>query len=210
MKFVLLSFFITLSFIPVAIADSDDVLGAFPVVGSLEEKEDIDQLLFYQKNRTSKQCEAAQAEANNAGLESFFGGKHGLLNLSEILIINKKLRKLKLKTGVKILYYKTKFSRKRPYVVHQEIKPCIDLEKSKSYPSGHTTLARMYARVLSVIFPERAFLFLKRAEEVGLNRVIGGVHHPSDIVAGMKLGDSIADDFLEEGDSYYQLKTLIN
>ena len=30
--------------------------------------------------------------------------------------------------------------------------------------------------------------FLKRAEEVGLDRVIGGVHHPSDVEAGKKLG----------------------
>lgn len=210
MKFSIFTLFVLISCSQLAIADTDDILGPFPPVGSFEEMKDIDQLLIFQNSRTEEQCRLAQAEANNASLESFFGGNHGLLSHAEIKIVNKKLIGLKLKTGIKILYYKTKFSRKRPYLVHSEIKPCIDLEKSKSYPSGHTTLARVYARVLSVIFPERGNLFFKRSEEVGMNRIIGGVHHPSDIVAGTILGDSIADDYLDEGDSFYQLSTLVN
>ena len=33
---------------------------------------------------------------------------------------------------------------------------------------------------------------MKSAEAAALNRVIGGVHHPSDIAAGKKLGLEIA------------------
>ncbi|MBC7430261.1 MAG: phosphatase PAP2 family protein [Bacteriovorax sp.] len=190
--------------------DSKNVLGPYPALGSEEEKQDIQQLLYYQQTRTTEQCATAQAEANNGSLETFFGGNHGLLSAAELNKVQSKLKWVTVKTGTKIFYYKTKFDRPRPYVTHPEIKPCVDLENSKSYPSGHTTLARVYGRILAVIFPERAALFMKRADEVALNRLIGGVHHPSDVVAGKKLGDSIANDYLEDGNSFYQLQTLNN
>lgn len=208
MKCAFLTIFLLLSFSQIAFADSDDVLGPFPAKGTVEEKHDLDQLLYYQKNRTTEQCAEAQSEANNASIETFFGGKHNLLSSNEIAAVSKKLRWLTAKTGMKIFYYKTKFSRNRPYEIYPQVKPCIELENSKSYPSGHTTLARVYARILSVIFPERSALFMKRADEVGLNRILGGVHHPSDVEAGKKLGDAIADDYLELNNSYYDLKAL--
>lgn len=207
MKLTILGLLLCLNFSHAAFAE-DDILGPFPVIGSIEEKQDFEQLLYYQKTRTAEQCAAAQAEANNAGLETFFGGKKGLLSPSEIATVKKQLKWLTVKTGAQILIYKTKFNRPRPYISRPEIKPCIELESSKSYPSGHTALARVYAKILSVVYPERSLLFIKRADEVALNRVIGGVHHPSDIVAGIKLGDAIADNYLESNDFFYQLKTL--
>ena len=60
------------------------------------------------------------------------------------------------------------------------------------------------------MFPERAALLLKLGDQAALNRVIGGVHHPSDIAAGKKLGDAIANDYLETGDNQYQLEAFEN
>jgi acid phosphatase (class A) len=210
MKFAFLSIFILLGCSQFALAGSSNVVGPYPAIGSVEEKADIDQLLYYQKIRTPEQCAAAEAEANHSSLETFFGGKYGLLTAAEMKKVNKKLKWLTVKTGAKILYYKTKYARIRPYITHPEVKPCIEPEKSKSYPSGHTTLSRVYARILSVIYPERSALFMKRADEVALNRIIGGVHHPSDIAAGKRLGDAIAEDYLESGDKFYELHTLEN
>ena len=204
MKFKILLLALCLNFSLPAMADSDDVLGPFPAIGTEEEIKDINQLLDYQKIRTAAQCEAAQKEAD-ASLETFFGK---LLSSSELNTAHTKLRWLTIKAGVKILAQKQKFRRARPYITHPEIKPCIELENSKSYPSGHTTLARVYARVLSVMFPDRSAQFMNRADQVALNRVIGGVHHPSDIFAGKILGDAIADDYLNLNDSLYNLLAI--
>jgi acid phosphatase (class A) len=114
--------------------------------------------------------------------------------------MQKKLKWITVKTGAVVYLNKSNFNRNRPYINHSEIKPCIQLEGSKAYPSGHTTIARVYARIMGAIYPERAVLFLKRSDEVAQNRVIGGVHHPSDIVAGKILGDAIAEDYLETDD----------
>lgn len=173
------------------------VIGPYPKPGSIEELMDFEILLNYQDNRTPEQCELA-ADEEDASIEAFFGGKHALLSDHEIKFAKKKFRALTIKSGLAIYYYKKKYKRPRPYITHPEIKPCVELETSKAYPSGHTTISRVYARALSYFFPERAILFLRRSDEVALNRVIGGVHHPSDVAAGKVLGDSLANNYLRK------------
>jgi acid phosphatase (class A) len=58
-------------------------------------------------------------------------------------------------------------------------------------------MSRILARVLSRIYPDRAAAFMQRADEIAKNRVLGGVHHPSDIEAGKKLGDLVANKMLK-------------
>jgi acid phosphatase (class A) len=200
MKSLILSLTLLLCFSHSAMADSEKKIGPFPAVGTPAEKSDIEQMLFYQATRTPEQCASAESEAN-ASLEAFFGGSHGLLNAAELEEAHAQLRWVTVKAGAKILYYKTKYHRARPYITHPEIKPCIDLENSKSYPSGHATIARVYARLLGIMYPDRKEQFLIRADEVALNRVLGGVHHPSDVEAGKKLGDEIVDDHLNDLES---------
>jgi len=188
-------------------SNPDDVLAPYPAIGSIEEKEDIAQLLYFQNTRTKEQCEVAAREASSS-LENFFGGLKGPLSKDEVSKVQKNIKWLTVKTGSQILYNKRKFNRPRPYVTHPEVKPCIELESSKSYPSGHTVLSRVYARILAVIYPERSIQFLKRADEIAMNRIIGGVHHPSDIVAGKILGDVLADDYLSDNEFYNELVSL--
>jgi acid phosphatase (class A) len=180
---------------PAGIFIDADVIGPFPALGSKEEKEDIATLLYYQNTRTQKECELAGLEAD-ANLKSFYGS---LLADHELKVLQKKLRWITVKTGLTILRYKEKYDRPRPYLSHPEIKPCIELEGSDAYPSGHATLARVYGRILASLFPERAELIKKRNDQIALNRVLGGVHHPTDIVAGSKLGDAIAYEYLVDG-----------
>ena len=163
--------------------------------------------MIYQKTRTLQQCAAAQIEAN-ANLTTLFGQKDGPLSPLEIKRLNSKLTWITIQSGAEIFFHKIKFGRPRPYITHSEIKPCIDLENTKSYPSGHAAISRMYARILSVIYPERALLFLKRADQSAINRLIGGVHYPSDVAAGKVLGDAMADVYLADNDIFYNLSIL--
>ena len=57
-----------------------------------------------------------------------------------------------------------------------------------SFPSGHTALAFPLAYTLSRYFPEYRFLFYSFAVIVGLDRLDGLSHFPSDVVAGAILG----------------------
>jgi len=53
------------------------------------------------------------------------------------------------------------------------------------------------AYALAIKFPKRAKLFFKRANAIAKNRMLGGVHYPSDIRAGKKLADYLAAKFFK-------------
>lgn len=78
-----------------------------------------------------------------------------------------------------------------------EIKPLTDnpLEvptaSNTSYPSGHATEGILFALVLSDLAPQLRDKLIARGIEYGNDRVILGVHFPSDVAAGRVLGRAI-------------------
>ncbi len=182
-----------------AAAHADDFLseliGPYPVPGSIEEQRDVEMLLHYQNTRTEAECAAAGMESD-VSLKALFGGEKGPLTDAEINKAKRKFIKLTIDAGFTIVVAKEKYDRPRPYLSHPQIKPCIELESSKAYPSGHAMFGRMFARVLSNMFPEREIQLIRRGDEIGRNRMLGGVHYPSDVAAGKALGDQLADEYL--------------
>jgi acid phosphatase (class A) len=89
------------------------------------------------------------------------------------------------------------WSRPRPPLLDSRIHACVFLPKSGSYPSGHSTRAFVFAGLLSEVFPEKREALRERAQLVAWSRVIGGVHYPSDIVAGRMLADRLVEEFLK-------------
>lgn len=166
------------------------LLGDYPAKGSAAEAEDFRILFEYQKNRTSTDCSNAESE-ETANFMNMFAGKSGPFTASEGKKIELKVEKLYAPYRPNVSNAKLLFKRKRPYLTNSQIVPCVRLENSYAYPSGHTSMAYAYAAILAKMYPEKEAEFIKRAEQIGLNRVIGGVHHPSDIAAGKKLGDYI-------------------
>lgn len=61
-----------------------------------------------------------------------------------------------------------------------------------AYPSGHASGAFAGATVLGHLMPERAAEFRAMAEQVSFARVYSAVHHPSDVIAGARIGALIA------------------
>ena len=47
--------------------------------------------------------------------------------------------------------------------------------------------------VLGELFPAKKAELLERAKEIGLDRMIAGVHYPNDVEAGTKLGRAIGE-----------------
>lgn len=166
------------------------IIGNYPTKGSVEEMLDFQELLQWQDQRTVEDCELADSQ-NSAKIKTLFASNNGPLTDKEASRLEKKLFKQYAEIGLNVLVAKRLYKRSRPYLVNAEIKPCIELEGSSSYPSGHATMARALGLIISNIYPERKNEIMKRAERAALNRVIGGVHHPSDIIAGKKLGDAV-------------------
>jgi acid phosphatase (class A) len=165
-------------------------IGEFPKVGSKEESLDFNELLDWQNKRSTEECDYAESQ-KSANLENLFVINNGPLTEKEAKRIKRLTFKKYAEAGLNIVIAKKQYNRPRPYNANPEIKPCIELESSSAFPSGHAAIAQFYAHILSEYYPNRRASFFKRSDEAALNRVIGGVHHPSDILAGKKLGNVI-------------------
>ncbi len=92
--------------------------------------------------------------------------------------------------------YKDKFKRLRPYLAYEDIQACLPPESSYSYPSGHSTIGIFLSELLADLFPESEARIKKVGAYFGYSRVICGVHFPSDIEAGKRLGKALAKQVL--------------
>ncbi len=82
--------------------------------------------------------------------------------------------------------------RVRPPLAEPRIKPCVVLEHTASYPSGHSVRGIVWATLLAEIFPDQRDALLARGRQIGDDRALAGMHYPSDVAAGQKLGAEIA------------------
>lgn len=89
------------------------------------------------------------------------------------------------------------FGRRRPFLVDPRVKPVIEMESTPSFPSGHMTRATVWAHILAEIFPESKDDLFVRAKTIGDDRVLGGVHFPSDIEAGRQIGDAVFEKLMQ-------------
>jgi acid phosphatase (class A) len=92
---------------------------------------------------------------------------------------------------------KKAYARPRPFITNPAIDVAIERPDSTSYPSGHATGSALHAALLAAIWPDRAPDFLHQAELVRLARLYAGVHYPSDVMAGKRLGEAIAREMLK-------------
>ena len=91
-----------------------------------------------------------------------------------------------------ILHFKKMFNRRRPTEVDNKLNTLPSkTNKTPSYPSGHSTQARLVARYVAGKFPEHEIELLKRGDECGMGRVQAGFHYPTDDEAGILLGEKL-------------------
>lgn len=82
------------------------------------------------------------------------------------------------------------YRRPRPYVLDPSL-AAGKLEKSFSYPSGHSTESMVLALVLTEIFPDKQDAIVAEARNIGWHRVEIARHYPTDIYAGRVLAQAI-------------------
>jgi len=92
--------------------------------------------------------------------------------------------------GVATTLLKTSIDRTRPFVTYPDDIHKHSVAGSKSYPSGHTSMAFSAATSISLQYPKwyviaPAFIY---ASGVGYSRMYLGVHYPTDVLAGAVLG----------------------
>lgn len=184
----------------------------FPKSGSAEQAADEKELRKIQKSRTQKDCERAVSEVT-VTLQSTYGKPYGQLNADQVNVLIPFFDQIRHDAGPYIGQIKKGYTRLRPYDYLEDLSPCISREKSFAYPSGHATLATLYSLVLMDLFPKNKVNLKKRAEQIGHDRILGGVHHPTDIAAGKKLGSLLYTELKKSkifNDDLEKYKKLLN
>ena len=158
--------------------------------------------------RTEQDVESV---ANNDE-DSFYSIK-GYLKKMRVSFHEGELRDIVQQAVPTIRYFKNKFNRKRPF----EIDGNLDVlgsttNKTRSYPSGHSTQAMIIALYVAQKFPKHRDGLMEAAKEVGMGRVKAGFHFLSDHVAGQMLGTKMfeqmnKEDYGQSMKEYYELGT---
>jgi acid phosphatase (class A) len=162
-----------------------------PAAGSADERRELAAVLEVQRARTPAEVARAQADqlVSVFRFADVLGEKFSAENLPKTAALVKRV------TGEGNLAWdeaKRHWKRPRPFLANPEVQPVVDRPASFSYPSGHSACAWLWASVLGQMVPEKRGELYTRAREYGRNRVVGGVHYPSDDEAGMLTGVAVA------------------
>ncbi|MGB8326283.1 MAG: phosphatase PAP2 family protein [Steroidobacteraceae bacterium] len=156
-----------------------------PAADSPETRAELDQLLALQAQRTPAAAERARAddEASVFRFADVFDAPAAFTpaRLPWTRALFSQLRDDELAA---VKRAKDIFARVRPCRAEPRVAPVIRCPGTRAYPSGHATLGWIDGLVLADMLPEKRAQILARAREYGWNRVVAGVHYPSDIEAG--------------------------
>jgi acid phosphatase (class A) len=79
------------------------------------------------------------------------------------------------------------YKRLRPYNYDSTLHPVCKTDKEFSYPSGHSMSGYLLAFTMAQIVPEKQQEILTRADGYAHDRVVCGVHYPSDTEASRRM-----------------------
>jgi acid phosphatase (class A) len=159
-----------------------------PAVGSAANNAQLAELHRIQKSRTPAQIAAAKADEAEEDIfvyKTIFGPDFnpGMLPLTTDLGSH-----VKNEQSVAGAALKSTFQRVRPYNTDKTLHPvCAVTEVPNSYPSGHALTGYLEGLTLAELVPEKHDEILARADDYARNRMVCGVHYPSDIEASRRV-----------------------
>ncbi len=202
-------------YLPKSHIDSIMIVPPPPEPVSVQQQMDLDKVLAIQKTRTPAQIKRAQTDRDFTGFATVLGPKFTPENLpitsaliskvtaetnaevdrvkdcwqrSRPFVFSKEVMPAENAGAAMMIKPGTAVENKAP---QGGALPCKPAEKapaaSYSYPSGAANGGMTAALILTALLPEKRNELLARAREYGENRVVLGVHFPSDIEAANSL-----------------------
>jgi acid phosphatase (class A) len=186
-------------FIDSSAVDAIALLPPPPVAGSAESVADMDAVLKAQITRSDSEVERGTAEGtlSPAAFQTVLGSEFTAKKYPHICALLEDAAQDSKPFSTRA---KQVFSRPRPKFADSHVRPAVQGDDEPSYPSGHATRAMMWARILCEIAPEKKHALLNRGAEIGWDRVLIGVHYPSDVFAGEVLGQALAQAMSKNAD----------
>jgi len=177
------------SFLSSSRPDATTLLAPPPLIGSAEQQADLDTVRSAHRAATSNDLAIAATE-KKLSLLTFTSVVGPELESESLAKTRAFLAQVHKEAAALTDLAKDFFKRPRPFVADPNLAGS-QMEKTYSYPSGHSTESMVIALVLSELFPERKEALLAKARLIGWHRVQLARHYPTDIYAGRVLAQAI-------------------
>lgn len=180
------------SFVPAEQTNVVRILPSPPAADSEKTKAELAQLHRIEAARTKEQSERAMADDKNETIFIYRNVIGDMFTPEAFPVTAAFSARVKNDEGINATPAKSSFQRVRPYNLDKTLHPiCVTKTKNDSYPSGHTTAGYLLALALVDMVPEKRDAILDRAEDYANNRLVCGVHFPSDLEASKLLAYSV-------------------
>ena len=150
-------------------------------------KAELAELHQIEKTRTPAQVAAAQADSNQENmfyLHTVLGDQFRPENLPLTAALSDHIHSEEAAASDVLKAY---YNRSRPYAFDPTLHSECGTTTQASYPSGHSIAGYLEAFALAEMVPEKRNEILARADDFAHNRLVCGVHYPSDIATGRQV-----------------------
>jgi acid phosphatase (class A) len=170
--------------------DAIALLAPPPLPDSPEQAADLAEVRAVSHNAPSNEVAAALAENKGVALAYFKPAVGEIFQPETLPKTDAFLHRVQKDAESVVDAAKDHWQRPRPYAVDPSL-ASGKLQKSFSYPSGHSTESMTVALVLADLFPEKQDAIIAEARTIGWHRVEIARHYPTDIYAGRVLAQAI-------------------
>jgi acid phosphatase (class A) len=169
----------------------EKVIPPSPELGSNADRRDKRIVERTIRERTVAMCEKARADADLSPFTAYASVLGGGFNAEAYPKLANLLARVGGDTWVAVRDAKAIWNRPRPATANPALVTCAPLPKDGSYPSGHALYSRVTGSIMANLVPSKAKAIRARSHDYAYQRVIAGVHYPSDVEAGERSGDAV-------------------
>jgi acid phosphatase (class A) len=174
------------------VLDLPDLIPNPPAVDSAANQAELADLHRIEAARTPAQVAAAKADEDEEDMFAFKTVLGAGFNPDALPITAELGVQVKNEQSVAGGVLKAVFARPRPYQTDKTLHPvCVLTEAANSYPSGHALTGYLEGLTLAEIVPEKRPQILARADDFARNRLVCGVHYPSDVEASRRVAYAV-------------------
>jgi len=179
------------SFAPAGAPDWTAIAGSYPRLGTLEAQEEAAIMLWLQNIRTRADLARAGVE-NHPDLACFLDAVGSSWGASAYPATKAMLKQAKEDLKPVVAGLKASFARPRPYVTDPALTPALPDDGSFAFPSKHAAEGDLFAALLIQLDPADQTALAEEGKLIGDDRALAGVHWPSDVESGQRLGKAFA------------------
>ena len=171
------------------------IAGTYPSLGTAQSRAELATMHWLQDTRTPADVARADVESR-PDLACFLTALGTGMDASNFPATRALLRQAERDLKPVVASLKARYDRLRPYVVDPTLVPALPEDGKPSFPSKHAALGTLFATLLIQLDPADRDALAGEGKLIGDDRVMAGLHWPSDDTAGQRLGKAFASYWL--------------